>query len=98
MSTAWAEDQPSGMVTKWRTTRPSVSRFSTVFSEARLGTSYSPALSRRSAPVRVAAALNMSTERITPAFFSRAAMVETPEPLGRVTRVDSSFRAGGPGE
>ena len=97
MSTAWAEDQPSGMVTKWRTTRPSVSRPMTAFSEARAGTSYSPARSRRSAPVRVAAALNMSTDRITPARFSVAAMAETPDPDGRVTTVVSPSRAVGPG-
>jgi hypothetical protein len=97
MSTAWAEDQPSGMVTKWRTTRPSISRRMTALSEARLGTSYSPARRRRSAPVKVAAALNMSTERITPAFFRVAAMAETPEPDGRVTMVASPCRADGPG-
>ena len=62
-----------------------------------LGTSYSPARSLRSAPVRVAAALNMSVERITPADFSVAAMALTPAPLGRLTMVDSPSRADGPG-
>mgnify|MGYP002662173642 CR=1 FL=1 len=61
------------------------------------GTSYSPALSRRSAPFRVAAARNRSVERITPAAFIRAAMAETPEPLARVTTVLSPCRADGPG-
>ena len=87
MSTACNDDQPSGRVTKWRTTRPSTSRFSTPASDVPDGTSYSPALSRRSAPVKVAAARNRSVERITPAAFIRAAMADTPDPLGRVTTV-----------
>src|SRR5690606_19549861 len=65
-------------------------------SEAREGTSYSPARSLRSAPVRVAAALNMSGDRMTPAALRRAAMALTPAPLGRVTTVVSPARADGP--
>ena len=66
-------------------------------SEVRDGTSYSPARSLRSAPVRLTAALNMSGERITPACFRMAAMAGTPEPLGRVTTVVSPAGADGPG-
>ena len=89
MSSAWAEDQPSGRVTKWRTTRPSTNSLSTPPSDVPDGTSYSPARSLRSAPVKVAAALNRSVDRMTPAAFSCAAMAETPDPLARVTTVRS---------